>query len=119
LAKQADSKKYKSLYIQAHQARAIESTIIWKSRDEIQKSYGYIGDKTEPLWQNVERIISRMSMFQYFNRPKNMAYHNLCINKSPPKGIGSTLGLGLKFCIQSPLPPPNFKKSFERFTEDI
>ena len=61
-----------------------------------------------------------MSKLAYFHRPSQMAYHNLCLStSSPPLGIGNTLGLGLKFCIQSPTPSTNLNSSFNRFIDDV
>lgn len=48
-----------------------------------------------------------------------MAYHDLCTKKKAPEGIGVTLGLGLKFCVQSDHPPDTFHKSFSRFSDDV
>ena len=56
---------------------------------------------------------------EYLHRPSQMSYHNLCKNIQPPKGIGITLGLGLKFCIQPNTPPPNLNKSYIRFVQDV
>jgi hypothetical protein len=60
-----------------------------------------------------------MTSFSYFNRPQQMSYHDLCSEDSPPKGIGVTLGLGLKFCIQTLKPPPHFNKSYKCFTNNL
>ena len=61
-----------------------------------------------------------MPLTQYFNRPYKMAYHNLCSTLQPPPGIGSLLGLGLKFCIWSPKPSiPLINHSFDRFFLDV
>ena len=38
-----------------------------------------------------------MSLFQYFNRPTNLAFHDLTTRLSPPQNLRSLLGLGLKF----------------------
>ena len=60
-----------------------------------------------------------MSKLGYFHRPSQMSYHDLCTNTSPPKGIGLTLGLGLKFCIQANTPQNNLNKSYDRFISDV
>ena len=60
-----------------------------------------------------------MTVAEYFNRPNQMAYHNLCNNVKPPDGIGTTLGLGLKFCIQTDKPTNTYNSSFTRFTDDL
>ena len=38
-----------------------------------------------------------MSAFYYFNRPTNLAFHDLTSRLSPPQNLRSLLGLGLKF----------------------
>ena len=48
---------------------------------------------------------------------KNNTFHNLCSISQPPKGLGKTLGLGLKFCIQSPT--PNQNPDYTRLQQDI
>ncbi len=78
-----------------------------------------MADSKEPLWKNIEEVLGKMTKFQYFNRPKQMAYHDLCTKLRPPKGIGATLGLGLKFCIQKKHPPNNLEQSFQRFISDV
>ena len=60
-----------------------------------------------------------MEVNDYFNRPSNMTYHNLCSDLQPPQGIGATLGLGLKFCIQSDRAPEFVEQSMNRFSADI
>ena len=60
-----------------------------------------------------------MSAAEYFNRPVNMTYHNICNKKKPPDGIRVTLGLGLKFCIHQDKPKNAFQRSFSPFTDDV
>ena len=83
------------------------------------KDFGYVADPYLPKWRNMENAISHMTPADYFNRPNQMAYHDLCRTKKPPDGIGSTLGLGLKFCVQSDQPPNNLKTSYTRFANDV
>eukprot|EP00957_Ditylum_brightwellii_P000596 46027-Ditylum_brightwellii.AAC.1 len=44
-----------------------------------------------------------MSPWYYFNKPWNLAFHDLTTEKQPPVNLRSLLGLGLKFC-----PSPRF-----------
>jgi hypothetical protein len=60
-----------------------------------------------------------MKPYHYFTRPNNMAYHNLCLDATPPAGIASLLGLGLKFCIESPRPNQSIDASIVRFQRSI
>jgi hypothetical protein len=57
---------------------------------------------------------------QYFNRPNNIANHNLCKSTSNiPPGAMSLLGFGLNFCIKHRYPTNKIQKSIDRFTNDI
>jgi hypothetical protein len=38
-----------------------------------------------------------LPLFQYFNRPTNLAFHDLTTTLTPPQNLRSLLGLGLKF----------------------
>ena len=89
------------------------------TKKQLVSSFGYYADPSLPLWKNVETVLSKMTSFEYFHRPKQMAYHDLCDNLKAPDGIGVTLGLGLKFCVQSDHPPDTFDTSFTRFAEDV
>ena len=82
-------------------------------------TYGYVGDPSRPLWHNVERVLLQMSGPEYFNRPQNMTFHDLCTELKAPEGIGVTLGLGLKFCIQEDFPKNTYLHSFARLQDDI
>jgi hypothetical protein len=56
-----------------------------------------------------------MTPYHYYSRPNNMAYHNLCSSAKPPDGIASLLGMGLKFCIESPRPNQKIADSIMKF----
>ena len=48
------------------------------------------------------------------------AYHNLCTTLTPPPGVSTVLGLGLKFCIKSLAPhKTSLDDAFDRFRHDI
>jgi hypothetical protein len=117
--KREAKEKDRPLEIQLNTSKTIKTTIVRDGNQKCLESYGFIGDPEVPLWKNIEDVLGNMTKFEYFNRPQQMAYHNLCSEKQPLQGIGITLGLGLKFCIQTKLPPSNLKSSFERFIQDI
>jgi hypothetical protein len=60
-----------------------------------------------------------MSPNEYYTRPGNMAFHNLCTTATPPPGTAALLGLGLKFCIEPPRPYQNLDNSMRRFRRDM
>ena len=72
-----------------------------------------------PDLEECQTAISNMSTFKYFSCPSCMAYRDLCTLNKAPEGIRSTLGLGLKFCVQSNHPRDFFGKLFWRFRDDI
>jgi len=83
------------------------------------REYGFVANPSFPLWYNVEQALGGMSVFRYFNRAKNMTYHNLCTEKNAPLGAGTLLGLGLKFCVQNLKPNLKHNDSFDRFRDDV
>ena len=48
-----------------------------------------------------------------------MAFHNLCTTTQPPPGTAALLGLGLKFCIESPRPFQDIGASTLRLRRDL
>jgi hypothetical protein len=114
-----EQKQFKALYVFSQQASVFCKSIHINNRNSVIASFGYFPDACAPLWKNMEEVLKKMTVLQYFNRPKRMAYHNLCVTQQPPKGIGITLGLGLKFCTQTSLAPPSLTKSINCFTEDL
>lgn len=106
-------------YRDSIQGKIKSNSILSKTTKSLLDAYGYTADPDLPLWLNIQNRFASMSPLEYFNRPSNMAFHNLCSIKSPPSGIGSTLGLGLKFCIQAKRPPKDLKYSCDRFAKDV
>lgn len=81
--------------------------------------YGFASDPHMPLWINVNDALLNMNPRQYFARPSNMAYHNMCTTLVPPPGVESLLGLGHKFCIQSTRPKSNTTNAIFRFIRQV
>lgn len=78
-----------------------------------------MADPEVPLWQAIDDVFSRMTVKEYFARPRNMGVHNLCKNRQPPPGTTALLGLGLNFIPQKRFPKPDFKETAERFLRDV
>lgn len=53
-----------------------------------------------------------MTPWAYFNRPTNMAFHDLTTWKKPPRNLRSLLGLSLKF-----IPNPKYNLSWADYEE--
>ena len=60
-----------------------------------------------------------LNQFLSLFKRNQTAFHNLCQHSKPPAGIERLLWLGLKFCIQKPVPKPDITKSFERFRRSV
>ena len=60
-----------------------------------------------------------MKPYHYFTRPNNMSYHNLCNSAAAPPGLASLLGMGLKFCIESPRPNQSIDASIIRLQRSV
>jgi len=62
---------------------------------------------------NAHIRMGNMSVFDYFNRPTNKAFHDLTSSSKPPPNLRSLLGLGLGF-----IPTPFSTTSFRKLEED-
>ena len=67
----------------------------------IYSAFGFIADLTKSTRENAATYLANMTVGDYFNRPTNMAFHELTSYLSPPKNLRSLLGLGLKFILNS------------------
>ena len=86
----------------------------------MKEDYGFTVDLSKSKWANAMEYFKEMPWEEYKNRPHKMAYHNLCINSTPPAAIGQLLGLGLKFCIQTPVPSESgLSLGLKRFERDV
>lgn len=86
----------------------------------IQK-FGHFCNPNLPLWLRVNLTMKQMPVSSLMNnyKKRQTAYHNLCQHLTPPPGTSSLLWLGLKFCIEKPLPKPKLSTHIERLTYDI
>ena len=82
-------------------------------------TYGCRSNPSHLIQKNLENIIINMTRLGYLHQTSQMSYCDLCRTMKLPEGIGITLGLGLKFCIQSNTPPAHLNKSYPRFVEDV
>ena len=83
------------------------------------RNFGYTANIELTLGENVRRVLKNMHPAFYFNKVKNMSFHNLCTHKQPPPNLKATLGLGVKFCIQQDNPIKNVNKTIERLRRDV
>lgn len=81
-----------------------------------------MADIHKTLRHNAADYLAQMSPWAYFNRPTNMAFHDLTSKINPPKNLRSLLGLSLKF-IPRPrynTPWPTYQDvTLPRFNRDL
>ena len=64
---------------------------------KIKLDFGFIADASHTTSRNAQDRLASMETWNYFNRPTNMAFHDLTSYKKPPRNLRSLLGLSLKF----------------------
>ena len=109
--------KYKHIHNSKDTSKNIYKQIINNTNKKCLSQFGYICNPEIPSWENAKIQIGTTTKFEYFNKIKNNKFHNLCTYKTTPKNLGTTLGLGLKFCLQSSTPNQNM--DLERFQSDV
>ena len=78
-----------------------------------------VSDPNEPPWSQRIRALANTPTQQYFSRPSNLAFHNLCETLTPPPGLITLLGLGHKYCIERTVPSTTFQEPIDRFLRQI
>ena len=115
--KAAKQYKYIISSTKNHTTHNIYNQIISKTKQKCLSQFGFIGNPKLPPWENAQLQIGKTTQKEYFNKIKNIKYHDLCQSTKLPKTLGSILGLGLKFCIQSSTPEQQM--DMERFYSDV
>ena len=72
----------------------------------ISSSFGFVANHRLSSPHNAFAHLSTLPAWFYFDRPNNLAFHDLTITCTPPANLRSLLGLGHKFC-----PTPRFSSS--------
>jgi len=83
------------------------------------RTFGFIANPSKPLWNNVINAIETYDQKLLRSQPTNLAFHNLCSTKQPPPNMQQLLGLGLKFCIETPTPKPNLQKTVKNLVRSV
>ena len=65
---------------------------------------------TRSIKWNALNYLAKMPCWSYFNRPTNLAFHDLTTTKTPPSNLRSLLGLSLKF-----IPTRRFNVTWQTF----
>jgi hypothetical protein len=63
----------------------------------ITSAFGFLTNPNLTTNHNALVYLAQISTFYYFNRPTNLAFHNLTSPLKPPQNIHFLPGLGLKF----------------------
>ena len=84
----------------------------------IRSTFGFVANFRLSPRHNAFLHLSLMPAWFYFDRPNNLAFHDLTSTSKPPRNLRSLLGLGHKFC-----PTPRYStscvdESFLRFHHD-
>ena len=85
----------------------------------VHRVFGFLCNPDKNKWTNKARIVGDMSPHEYFTRPSNMAFHNLCTTAKTPPGIANLLGLGLKYCIEPPKPYQDLDDSIRKLQRSV
>ncbi len=89
-------------------------------RRKIMSEFGYYYDRRLNLKNNIIQLMLKEPLPLLINRPKNIAFHNLCKPSTQlPTTIKSLLGLGLNFCIQPETSSPLKSVDLRRFQKDM
>ena len=98
---------------------AIKKNADYNLHQTSHRVYGFLADSTKSVGENTRILLEKMTPHEYYTRPGNMAFHNLCTTAKPPPGTAALLGLGLKYCIESPRPYQDLDSSLHRFRRDM
>ena len=86
------------------QADAFRQNLIFHRRSRLWRNFGFIPNLNLSVKKNLD-IIEYQRSKDDVPQIQNKAFHNLCTgNVQPPDGVADVLGLGLNYCIESPLP---------------
>lgn len=86
---------------------------------KIKLAYGFTADPNCSINHNVSLQLQAMPIWYYFDRPTNLAFHDLTSFLAPPKNLRSLLGLDLKFCPSPRFLQSSINSSFEHFKKDL
>ena len=83
------------------------------------REFGFIPNLNLSIHQNIINVVGDMTPHHYLIRPTKATYHNFCQNENLPSGTEGLIGLGLKFCLESPRPNQDIILSNKQITRAI
>ena len=94
--------------------------VVGSFRRVIKSQYGFVADPRLPLWKNVENRLGDLGVDEFSGAClRNMACHNLLVNRQMPAGTAKLLGLGLNYCLKEPSILATSENFYSRMIEDI
>ena len=63
--------------------------------------------------------MNSMSVRELMDKPRKLAFHNLCTYLKPPPGTRELLGLGPKFCVRPPYLNHTVDETFKQLQKDV
>jgi hypothetical protein len=106
-------------FVAKHYDAAITSlhkNMEYQTAETCQQAFGFTPNARYSVLVNAANIIGLQYPSQYFSRPSNMTFHNMCSpNVTLPHATANLLGNGLKFCIKTPRPHQELKTAIQRF----
>ena len=86
---------------------------------ECKNYYGFLANPKLTITQNIRQHILQTPLSQLFSNSKPK-FHNLCPNNIQlPPNTATVLGLGSKFCIETPTPPNDLQQTLSKLTRAI
>lgn len=83
---------------------------MWRPSSE---SFNFVLNEGRTTKQNAQKVLGDTSVFEYFESPSNLAFHNLT-GGAVPRAAKLVLGLSGKL-IKTPQEPTSHKKAMEAF----
>ena len=109
----------RSSNVNDRQIAAIKANADYDLHQTSHRARGFLADSTKSARENARITLENMSPHKHHTRPGNMVFHNLRATATPPPGTAALLGLGLKYCIESPRPFQDIDSSMRRFRRDM
>mmetsp|Transcript_35422 Transcript_35422/g.82158 ORF Transcript_35422/g.82158 Transcript_35422/m.82158 type:complete len:111 (-) Transcript_35422:1249-1581(-) len=74
-------------------------------------NYGFNIDENQPHWKNLKHLLTQEKSTIIKQYRECIGFHNLYATRSPQLGTSQLLGLGISFCIRSPIPSHDIDKT--------
>jgi hypothetical protein len=103
----------------ANEVSNIHKNTNYSLRQTSLRIHGFVADPEATFWDNRNRILGEMNTYKYFSKPTKISFHDLCQYSKPPQGIQNLLGLGLKYCLETPRPWQDLRKSMYQFQHSV